>query len=220
MKTSIILPSYVIDETVHGYLKQCLANLEANTDRESYQLVIVDNGSVAGSELMKSKADIYVRKEQPMGYARAANLGLSLADGDYLCILNNDLFVPKDWLPNMIKDYESIPNAGTIAPMEGMPEKRLYHDSHWFSLVLFSRKVFTEIGYLDESINYRFHDQDYSIRVKKAGYEVLRTGNVAVEHINSATYGKMKRNEDPVERDVMIKRYGHAHFEEWLRNNK
>lgn len=217
MKTSIILPSYVIDKTVHEYLKRCLENLEKNTDRSSYQLVIVDNGSIAGSDLMKSKADVYVRKDEPMGYARATNLGLAMSSGDYLCILNNDLFVPQNWLPDMIRDYESISKAGTIAPMEGVPEKRLYYDSHWFSLVLFSRKVFTEIGYLDESINYRFHDQDYSIRVKKAGYEVLRTGNVVVEHINSATYGKMKRNEDPAEREVMIKRYGYAHFEEWLR---
>ena len=79
------------------------------------------------------------------------------------------------------------------------------------------RATFTRVGYLDELINYRFHDQDYSIRVKKAGLPVRRTGKVVVQHENSATYKKMNRNEDPAEAEIMMERHGAKTFGDWIK---
>lgn len=210
------MPSYVIDQENLSHLSLCLSKLEECTERDLYELIIIDNGSNYGIDLMKEKADIYIRKDTPMGYARAVNLGMAIANCDYLLILNNDLFVSPNWLPQMIADYESTV-GGIMSPMDIESTTGIFYDQHWFSLILMSRKVFTDVGYLDEKINYRFHDQDYSIRVKKAGYEVMRTGNVRIDHINSATYGKMGRNEDPAERQIMIGRYGVAHFNDWIK---
>lgn len=216
MKSSIILPNYCPDAEVTAHLMKFLETLEKNTDRDSYELIVVENGSFTPQ--LAEKANFYVYKDHPIGYAKAVNIGLSLAEGDYIVIMNNDLQVPKDWLPRMIEEYEST-KGGILAPVDFKTDPDIFYDSHWFSMVMMSRKVFTEIGYLDEQINYRFHDQDYSIRVKKAGYEVMRTGKVTVKHINSATYLKMGRNEDPEEEKLMIKRYGVSHFHDWVKQN-
>lgn len=217
MKLSIILPNYCPDQDVEKYLNNFLNTLERTMKKEDYQFVVIENGSQ--SERLKSLADIYIYKEKPIGYARAVNIGLALADGDYLLIANNDLELPDGWFEKMIEDYQ----GGILSPMDQEwknPEPRIYEDQHWFSLVLMDRPTFIKVGYLDQSINYRFHDQDYSIRVKKAGFPVRRTGKVVVKHINMATFSRMGRPGDEEEKREMIKKYGCSLFDEYVKCKK
>lgn len=216
---SLLLPVYIIDEELLEITKKFFEHLELNTLREDYQLIIVDNGSNFGSELLKEKADIYIRKDYPMGYARAVNCAVSLADHDILVVANNDIFVTPEWLPQMLEDYENF-GPGILSPFEYIVQPGIYKDQHWYSLFMTDKKTWQTIGYFDETLNYRFHDQDYSIRMKKAGFEVMRTGNVIISGHNSATYSKMGRNEDPEEASMMIERHGFAHFSTWLQHEK
>jgi len=209
---TLVLPNYAPDEEVRSKSLEFLRNLKEATDMSQVQFIVVENGSYTPE--LEAAADIYVHKEEPIGYARAVNIGWSMADGDYIVTLNNDLMMPAGWLEQMLKDYQ----PGTLAPQD-VNAPGIIEDSHWFSLVLMDRETFTKIGYLNEIINYRFHDQEYSIRVKKAGLKVNRTGNVVVDHINSLTYRKMKRNEDPAERQWMLDNYGVATFNEYVQQN-
>lgn len=216
-KISIILPNYTPNETVRGYMLDFLKSLSNTASSEDYQLISVENGSF--NQELKDISDIYIHKDYPMGYARAVNCGLSLADCDYLLIANNDLVLPEGWLDKMLSDYQ----GGLLAPLDQEfqnPEEKIYEDMHWFSFVLLDRETFKKVGYLDESIPFRFHDQDYSIRVKKAGYPVRRTGKVIVNHINMATYNAMGRPQDKEEEEIMKKRYGACTFNEWIKIHK
>ena len=216
-KVSIILPTYCPNLEVEGHLKVFLTSLAENTNRDSYQFIIIEQGEQSSKRFTDIiKPDIYIHKKEPIGYARAVNLGMALSDCDYIAIMNNDLIVPKDWLVKMLKDHE----LGTLAPLDdcwNRPENKVYKNSHWFSLVLMDRNTFIKVGYLDESMPYRFHDQDYSIRVHKAGFSVNRTGNVIVQHINRATFDAMGRPGNEEEEEMMKKRYGAITYSEWLR---
>lgn len=214
---SIILPNYTIDAQVEQYLEQCLDALEANTDMSRVQLIVIDNGSPNESERLKKLADIYVRKDYPMGYARAVNAGFALADCEWIVVLNNDLFLQKDWLDKMLAAYKDTP-GGVLAPFDyPTASGPVSYDQHWYSLILMHRDVQKIVGYFDETMNFRYHDQDYSIRVKKAGFEVMRTPNVNVAHINSATYSKMpQRSGETAEAAKMHQKWGATMFEDWV----
>jgi GT2 family glycosyltransferase len=214
---SIILPNYAIDEEVEGYVEKCLDKLIEHTDMNRVQFIVIDNGSPRENPRLKELADIYIRKDFPMGYARAVNCGFTLADGEWIVVLNNDLFLQAGWLDKMIEDYQSTP-GGVLAPFDyPMSPGPIVMDKHWYSLILMSKKVRNEVGYFDETMNYRFHDQDYSCRVKSAGYEVMRTPNVVVAHINSATYNKMpQRVTEPQEMRKMVEKWGATMFEDWV----
>lgn len=216
---SIILPNYAIDEQVEAYLEQCLDALERCTDMSRVQFIVIDNGSPRENDRLKRLADIYVRKDYPMGYARAVNAGFALADCEWIVVLNNDLFLQEGWLDKMIATYQETP-GGVLAPFDyPTPAGPIAFDRHWYSLILMHRTVQKEVGYFDESMNYRFHDQDYSIRVKSAGFEVMRTPNVNVAHINSATYSKMpQRAQEPAEMAKMVKKWGATMFEDWVKS--
>lgn len=218
MKTSIILPTYCPDEQVHGYLMDFIQSLSDSTNRNDYEFIVVENGSRT-PELQKL-ADRYIHYREPIGYARAVNIGLALATGEYIVIMNNDLRIPRGWLRTMIAQYE----GGILAPIDfpypHVVSNPILEDSHWFSMVMMDRATFTKVGYLDQQLPYRFHDQDYTIRTKKLGLPVRQTTSVQVQHINSATYAKMGRNEDLEERQIMINRYGVAHFHEYVAKNR
>lgn len=218
---SIILPNYTIDAQVEGYLEQCLDALERNTDMSRVQLIVIDNGSPNINERLKSMADIWIRKDYPMGYARAVNCGFTLADCEWIVVLNNDLFLQEGWLDKMIAAYNETP-GGVLAPYDYPTSAGpTDFDKHWYSLILMKREVQRQVGYFDETMNFRYHDQDYSIRVKQAGFEVMRTPNVNVAHINSATYSKMpQRSGEGAEAAKMVQKWGATMFEDWVRNNK
>lgn len=216
-EVSLILPNYTIDAQVEEYLEKCLNALEAHTDMSRVQFIVVDNGSPNVSERLKKMADIYVRKDYPMGYARAVNAGFALADCPYIAVLNNDLFLQEGWLDKMIATYGET-KGGVLSPFDyPMQPGPIAYDKHWYSLIFMHRDVQKAVGYFDETMNFRYHDQDYSIRVKKAGYEVMRTPNVVVAHINSATYSKMpQRSGESAEARKMVEKWGATMFEDWV----
>lgn len=216
MRVSLILPSYVVDKECESYLERFFYSLEAHTDPDDYQLVIIDNGSEYGGALMQQKADLYVRKDYPMGYARAVNCGISLADEDLLVVVNNDIEFRGPWLRELVEEYLEH-GPGILAPVDFAADPVLIPDSNWYSLFITDRRTWQKVGYLDESLNFRFHDQDNAIKMKQAGFEVMRTGKVRVDHGNSITYSKMGRNEDPDEAAEMKRRYGCTLFSEWVK---
>lgn len=214
---SVILPAYVPNEQLLEVTRRCLQSLKATEN--AYQLVIIDNGSTrTASQLLKRDADIYLRYEEPLGYARAANIGLAVSDQNWLCVINTDIeWCSEDWIGAFLADWVEASDPGVLSAMDDGRQGIVYDES-WFSCWFTHRSVIQEVGYFDESLPFRFHDQDYAIRVHQAGYRVMRTGNVPVSHINSATYNTMGRNEDPAERDEMLRRYGFELYNDWVRS--
>src|SRR5262249_54585573 len=92
----------------------------------------------------------------------------------------------------------------------------LVWEESWYSFWMIRERVVNIVGLFDTRLAYRFHDQDYSIRLKKAGFKVLRTSAVRVQHDEASTYRKMNLSEvEAKERETMINRYGVEHFRDW-----
>ncbi len=217
---TIVLPTYCPNLEVAQHLNRCVSDLFKNTPADLYDLIIVEQGDI---EADVRWATIYCHANEPLGFSRAVNIGYRLARTEYICVLNNDVFVPKGWLELMLRDIEY---AGILAPSDGPVATtgtagigRVWTE-HWGSLYMLRRSLLDTIGLLDEDkLNYRFQDQDQSIRCYKSGKDVCRTSSVTVEHVNSATYSKMnKQAEEAEERAEMIRRHGFAEFNEWFRN--
>jgi GT2 family glycosyltransferase len=217
---SVIVPSYCPVPEVAVLARRAVAQLLGNTV-DPYELIVVEQGEPVLAGLTEDARAMtwlaYKHYPEPMGFARAANKGVSMASGDYLFIVNNDVLVPWAWDSQLLKEYVSCPKCGILSPTDVVvPEPVVYRDVSWWGCVLVSRAVWDELGPLDEEkLNYRFNDQDWNIRCRQAGYEVCRYGGVRVEHFESSTYRHMNVDESP-ERAEMVRRYGVAHFHEWV----
>ena len=102
-KISIIILNY----NGKKWLKDCFESLD-NLDypKDKYEVIMGDNASSDDSVeyVMKSFPWIRVLKfDKNYGFCKGNNLCAKEAKGDYLVFLNNDTFVEKDWLKELVK---------------------------------------------------------------------------------------------------------------------
>jgi len=97
------------------FAKHCFERIKKFTNI-NYELILIDNGSIHGQELMKEHADILITNKKNVGFARGCNQGFEKATGEYILCMNNDIFIWNNWLEIMLKDYESNANIGVLMP--------------------------------------------------------------------------------------------------------
>jgi len=114
---SVIIPAwfkegmdgkYGINETF-VIANQCLNRLLKVTDRNKFELIIIDNGSTLDlpevSEYF-SKADKLIKNDINLGFGHAINQGIEIATGEYIIQMNNDILVLDGWLEAMLEVFE------------------------------------------------------------------------------------------------------------------
>jgi GT2 family glycosyltransferase len=75
---------------------------------------MIDNCSVDGSAAYVSRNHPcvrVVRLKRNCGFTRGNNLGVKLARGEYVVLLNNDVVVDKDWLAELVKMVTTNPDS-------------------------------------------------------------------------------------------------------------
>ena len=97
-----------------NFIGMCLNSL-ALSDFDSYEVIVIDNGSIDGSlEMIERKyPEVRLIKNQSnMGFAIACNQGIKAAKGDYISLLNNDIEVESNWLTKLYEGMERHPECG------------------------------------------------------------------------------------------------------------
>ncbi|MGY2258331.1 glycosyltransferase [Pseudomonas sp. SDO55104_S430] len=103
--------------------KACLASLDANTNHENLEIIVVDNASVDGTPTLlnewvtEGKNRRIILNEDNRGFAAGNNQGLAIADGKYLVLLNNDTFVTPGWIRTLYRHLERNKSIGIIGPV-------------------------------------------------------------------------------------------------------
>jgi len=161
-----------------------------------------------------------VTYDSNLGFAAGNNRGARAATGEYLIFLNNDTFVTDGWVGDLLAHFHRHPKLGLLGPitnrsgnesvipieyanMEQMAvQARSYtsghrrkltkpHVLHWFC-VMTPRVVWEQVGELDEAFGIgMFEDDDYTYRVRAAGYEVACAEDVFIHHHHSASFGEL-----------------------------
>jgi GT2 family glycosyltransferase len=89
------------------HLFKCLDHLSAQTF-QGFEVIIVDNGSTDGSldglQEKHFEFDLQIQLlSSNRGFAAANNIGVHLAHGKWIALLNADAFPTSEWLENLIK---------------------------------------------------------------------------------------------------------------------
>lgn len=107
----------------------CLRALIANTDYDSYELVLVDNGSTDETPQLCSAVEgdvTVVRNEENLGFAVACNQGAEAAGAEVVFFLNNDTEVRAGWLPPLLAAMEE-PGTAVVGSRLLYPGGRVQH---------------------------------------------------------------------------------------------
>lgn len=111
MKLTVIIVNY----NVKFFVEQCLDSLERALDGIDSEVFVVDNHSSDGSiEYLKPRFPkvIFIESNHNLGFARANNMAIRQAEGQYVLLLNPDTFVGEQTIKQAIKFMDQHPKAG------------------------------------------------------------------------------------------------------------
>ncbi len=113
MKLSVIIVNY----NVKHFLEQCLHSVYKAAKGIETEIFVVDNNSVDGSaQLIREKfPDLYfIENKENVGFSRANNQAIRIANGKYILLLNPDTVVEEDTFSKVIGFMEKHPEAGGL----------------------------------------------------------------------------------------------------------
>ncbi|MBU2100799.1 glycosyltransferase family 2 protein [Candidatus Micrarchaeota archaeon] len=183
--------------------KQCIDSIKENTEYLSYKIILVDNGSKDGSieKLEKEFKDIRIIKNKiNKGFPYALNQGYIAAESFYVVHLNNDAFVTKGWLEELIKTIDSNEKFAVVGVKEVSPKK--FNDKKLIEKIkqkpnrekltlpvgwITKKKFIEEIGYLDaEHFSPAYGEEaDWNFRARSKGYKIIECSKCIVVHYSS-----------------------------------
>jgi len=110
---SVVIPVFNDSER----LKLCLKALENQTyPRDSYEVIVVDNGSDSPVELAPALfPQVQVAQESRPGSYAARNAGIMLSRGDVIAFTDSDCIPAADWIEKGVAALLSVPNCGLVA---------------------------------------------------------------------------------------------------------
>ena len=212
------------------FTRECIESIRKNTSRVDYGLIIIDNASDERTssylESLKGPNVSLVRNEKNMGFVKAANRGMTVSSAHFLCILNNDTIVTKDWLTIMINVASSSPDIGIVNPssnnlgqrpgdnesiesfaegLRPLSDKFIELGSAVGFCMLIKRAVIERIGYFDEVYGMgNFEDTDFSRRAIKEGYKCVRACGAYVHHREGASFARLNGRDENFRRNREI----------------
>lgn len=111
MDLSVIIVNYNVKE----FLQNLIHSLTKAAQNISYEIIVVDNASDDGSvDLIKEKfpsVNLIVNKKN-LGFSKANNIGLKIAVGKFVMLINPDTIVQEDTIQKMLKFFNDTPDAG------------------------------------------------------------------------------------------------------------
>lgn len=113
MQLSVIIVSY----NVSHYLMQCLDSVERATRGIESEVWVVDNASTDDSVARvreRYPSVLMMANTENVGFARANNMAIRQATGDYILLLNPDTIVGETTLHQCLRFMQKTPKAGAL----------------------------------------------------------------------------------------------------------
>ncbi len=195
---SLIIVVYNLNEKTAEITQRCIESVKRFTT--DCELIIIDNASSFGTDVLRQEADVYVRNQRNLGYAPGANQGLKLARGEFIAVLNNDIVFHTVWLPPLIEELKKDSRIAVIRPGEqrerGQGVVIDYKNYHGFVWVI-PRKIYTEFmdgegSLLSEDFKFGyFEDLHLWWRILSRGYKMAKHFEIRVSHKGGYTIHQM-----------------------------
>jgi GT2 family glycosyltransferase len=101
------------------YVAECLGSLRQHCGSVYSEVIVVDNASTDGTPEMISQMFPefrLIRNSENLGFAKANNIGIIQASGDYVCLVNSDVKFLDDCISPMASYLAEHPEVGMLGP--------------------------------------------------------------------------------------------------------
>lgn len=207
-KVSIIIPHYNQVE----YLKRLLPSVASQTFQD-YEVIIIDDCTPDRStpEHIRSLIKDYptmrlIENRENMGFVRTVNRGIGLSNGEYICLLNQDTEVKKNFVERNVETLDADPSTAGLScvivdkygknwwtggTLDGGFPVNLTDDFEGIRMVdfvagtaaFYRKEVFDKIGLFDESYLMYHEDVEFGLRIRaETDYKICVFSDKLVVH--------------------------------------
>ena len=160
----IDLSIIIVSWNVRELLGQCLASINASRDSLALETLVVDSGSTDSSVEMVADEFPWVRllpQPENVGFSRGSNVGLALATGRFLLLLNPDTQLVGPALSQMVAYLDAHPAVGALGPQLLHTDGRIQSSRRRFPTLLtaFCESTWLE-GYAPRRLLERYYALD------------------------------------------------------------
>ena len=116
--STIDLSGVIVNYNGKPWLENCLNSLMEQANNLAYEIIVIDNASHDESVAILQRQFPWVkliRNPSNVGFARANNQGIEIAQGKYVLLLNNDTVFERG-LPEMIDFLRRHPLCAAVGP--------------------------------------------------------------------------------------------------------
>jgi glycosyltransferase involved in cell wall biosynthesis len=153
-RVSAIIPS-LASETTRPYLKLCVESLRASVD---WDIIVVTNGTKT-PEPLDIKGITTRLHTRDQGQNNAVNIGAQIATGDYLFVINDDMYFTPGWNRNLrFDDLCFSPNLVEPENNNGSANPFLKYPGKGFTLDEFEKNL---VDMFMEKKRDEVHDESY-----------------------------------------------------------
>jgi GT2 family glycosyltransferase len=113
MQLSVIILNY----NVRYFLELCVLSVQNAIQNIDAEIIVIDNNSSDGScEMIKENFPnvTLIQNSTNVGFPKGNNIGVSKANGEYLCILNPDTVVAEDTFEKLLDFAQKKDNLGIV----------------------------------------------------------------------------------------------------------
>jgi len=196
--------------------RECVELIKKHTP-PTYELIIVADecqpDMLAWLKALEAKV---ITNPKRVGIPRAYNIGIRVAEGEYIALLNNDINVTEGWLQPLIAALQEHPNFGWVTSRVIRGETS---SNFCVACSLFSKEALDKVGLFDERFSQGegWDDNDILLRFWLAGYQPHGVSKSIIYHpAESATLtvlygpkqqlGREERYKHNI--DLFIKKWG------------
>lgn len=218
------------------FTQACLTSVIEQSDYPDLEVICVDNASTDGtlaylSEMASRHSFRSIRNDSNRGFAGGNNVGIRAASGDIVVLLNNDTYVTRGWVRDLIRPllrnerigmtgpvtnnigneqkiaiaYSNMAEMAMVSAAFTAPRRRQTYevDALAFFCVAIRRDLIEKVGWLDEEYQLGFfEDDDYCARARRNGFRLMVCDDVFIHHHLSASFDQIGK----AERGALMKR--------------
>lgn len=200
------------------YTKECIKSVKKFSPADSEIIVVDNHSTDGTVEWLRSQPGIeFIENAENRGYAAGCNQGIKAAGKNDVLFLNNDTVVTPHWLDNLRACLYSDQSVGAVGAVTNSCSNFQAVGAQYFSLdeltafangynksdparweervrligfcLLVRAEAVKKVGLFDESFgNGNYEDDDYSLRIRKAGYRLMLCGDCYIHHFGSTTF--------------------------------
>jgi GT2 family glycosyltransferase len=184
------------------YLHKLFDSLSKQTLND-FELIIVDNASCDNSldiirQILSNQilfSTTILKNNENLGFCIANNKGVEIAKGDYVILLNNDTYVDKLWLEELVKrarasdnpvavvsciidEDSNLPHYGNLYDIYGASLERTTSTEYDFfygcgASLLIQRDIFEKVGGLDSAFFMYQDDPDLCWQLRLLNLKIV-----------------------------------------------